>query len=563
MPYAFVDAYPDPAEQDATPAAHLDELDAGIYRRILSRVAVAGLPDFVQIGDVRVSFVVGPVRTQVTELRQRPGLPFAFDKHMQRATPVGAGMLLTVVELPVSVTDGIVLAPWRDRVDAALGYLICQLDERVVGRELGEDVLLLRQGSVVTAADEVSRVRSFMPFEVTAQDRLALDHLATVDLDTPGGVTRAAALYAAASREGPSQLGFLLMWLAVDAVAYERKNQVRAVRQALRKAGFQEPWLDSSVGRLADLRGKVAHGRSSDGEDVFAAYYEIESIARCLIRSAGALQQAWPLSPTILAFRPAVAGELGPASKSYETHWHDEGLPDQSSDDPTPLMLDRYDAVAGGHASWVHVTGADDKTAARVRWACWHAVRAIEIDISDISIAVAQEAPPSPGAETATAANAPQVATSTEQVVLAHGLLALAVASDAAWKDQAGRAVIVTLSEALVQQQVMRLGILTDSGAGTFLIALAGGWSTAHYFGLALSPDALTNPRNDEPEVIGQLTGAAVAGHDAHVAAVCAWEDDPASPSDAVQLVKSARVALAGIASTRDLLERLDQAVVR
>lgn len=127
----------------------------------------------------------------------------------------------------------------------------------------------MRAGEPVAAAEQVALVRSHMPFEVTADDRAAIAKLADVDLGEANDGARAAALYAVATAQGPSHVGFLMMWLAVDAIVYEGRNQVRELRQALAAAGFVEAWLNMQVGQLAGLRGNVAHGKAEADELVY------------------------------------------------------------------------------------------------------------------------------------------------------------------------------------------------------------------------------------------------------------------------------------------------------
>lgn len=167
MSECFVDLYPVDVSREVDRRDGVDA-ESGRYRRVFQRMAVKGLPRRVPVGDVLVWFVEGPIQTQRTELRQRPGLPFAFDKHTKRAASVGEGGLLTVIELPVSLDDGMAIDAWRARTDAALGLLMNCLDERVAGKQLAEDVILMREGRPVAAADRVALVRSAMPFEVTA-----------------------------------------------------------------------------------------------------------------------------------------------------------------------------------------------------------------------------------------------------------------------------------------------------------------------------------------------------------------------------------------------------------
>lgn len=58
--------------------------DEVIYRLGLHCLPVPGLPVETNIDDVALEFVRGPLRAQQTEMRQRHGVPFVFDKRMTR-----------------------------------------------------------------------------------------------------------------------------------------------------------------------------------------------------------------------------------------------------------------------------------------------------------------------------------------------------------------------------------------------------------------------------------------------------------------------------------------------
>jgi hypothetical protein len=66
----------------------VDQADEVIYRLGFHCLPVPGLPAETYVDDVAVEFVRGPLRAQQTEIRQRHGIPFVFDKHMRR-TEIG------------------------------------------------------------------------------------------------------------------------------------------------------------------------------------------------------------------------------------------------------------------------------------------------------------------------------------------------------------------------------------------------------------------------------------------------------------------------------------------
>ena len=160
----FIDLYPSGLDTEGSPES-LRDVDEVVYRLILKRLAIPGLPALVEVGDVEIHFTVGPVRTQLTESRQRPGLPFAFDKHMRRAVLVGENELLTVGQrrglLPGDI--GSATREWRVGVETAIGLVAATLDERIAGRQLTEDLIFLQVGRPVAAGDVHPQIRTYMP----------------------------------------------------------------------------------------------------------------------------------------------------------------------------------------------------------------------------------------------------------------------------------------------------------------------------------------------------------------------------------------------------------------
>jgi hypothetical protein len=258
----FIDLYPSGLESEGSTET-LRDVDEVVYRMVLKRLAVPGLPPFVAVGDVEIHFTVGPVRTQFTRSRQRPGLPFTYDKVMRRGVLVGEDELLTVCHLRRPFTEelGTATGEWRGRAETAVGLVATTLDERVSGRQLAEDLIFLRSGEPIAAADVQSNVRTFMPFDVTEADQAALGALGGQDLSLDRDVARAAHFYLSATREGPTREGFLLLWLAVDSLVGTRKTQKQAVASRLAEIGFDLEWLWLPIGRLVGLRGNIAHGR--------------------------------------------------------------------------------------------------------------------------------------------------------------------------------------------------------------------------------------------------------------------------------------------------------------
>jgi hypothetical protein len=110
----------------------LEHADAVIYRLGLRSMPVMNLPERLDIGDVRVDVVNGPVLAQRTAMRQRAGVFRAtFDKHMVRE-PVGDGeqiAILSIHESPLPDDLDAAFLIWRQRAEAAAGALSAVLDE--------------------------------------------------------------------------------------------------------------------------------------------------------------------------------------------------------------------------------------------------------------------------------------------------------------------------------------------------------------------------------------------------------------------------------------------------
>jgi hypothetical protein len=160
------------------------------YRLAFVAMEVPGLPAVVKIGPVEITQQAGPIWTQHTYIRQRPGWRPRYDKTMHQGyLQVGEGLQLTLAELPVVVPRSQhiqgALARWRDQVLAAISMLAALLDERVAQRELLEDLIVYDStGSRPWASvDTGVRVRDFLPRNrVLLEQRELLEQLASFDL---------------------------------------------------------------------------------------------------------------------------------------------------------------------------------------------------------------------------------------------------------------------------------------------------------------------------------------------------------------------------------------------
>lgn len=394
------------------------------------------------------------------------------------------------------------------RSETAIGLLAASLDERIAGRQLAEDLILLRAGTPVAAADVHSRVRTFMPFDINDADRAALEALREQDLALSRDVARAAHFYLSATRQGPTREGFLLLWLAVDAIVGTRKTQKQAVASRLADIGFDLDWLMLPLGRLVGLRGNIAHGRVESAELFRDGYYDSEAIARALIRADAEISAGWPAMPSATAFPLPLGRQISEAQGEWREEWHAHGLP-APDEEPAPTGLPRLDAVRGEHSQWLRIDGADDETISRLRFWAMAAVQAVGIETEGLSVRVDRNNELPKGVD---------IGTNAERI-----LVSLALANPANEIEEARLAYL--LCRAVAELYVMQLGI-ESSGFGAFLIELAGAWVEYREWviGNEMPPELLHRGSVSEASLqdLGAYVGIALAG-DTERQAVGAW----------------------------------------
>lgn len=302
-----------------------EKADEAVYPLGLHALRVPGLPDALDVGEVAVRFVEGPIRVQQTEIRQRHGLPVVFDKAMARPE-LGAGELIamfTIREAPVPADFEAAFLRWQAKAHAAAGMVAAVLDERVAGAELFEDVVLLAGGAFVGAADMTGRVRTYLPFEVGAGDAAALEQLADLSMAETSRAARAARLYRRAALEGPTADGYAMLWVAAEAFTTARTPSPNELKQALREAGLNPEGMPVSVGRLIGLRGDIQHQGVEDHELLKPAFYEMEAIVRSLIRrDAGIRGGWWPASDNPAGFADPFKPMVAAYHDRGSTEWH-------------------------------------------------------------------------------------------------------------------------------------------------------------------------------------------------------------------------------------------------
>jgi hypothetical protein len=512
----FVDLYPELVNTEGAISSVADA-DEAVHRLVFRRQAIAGLPETVAVGDVRIDFVTGPIRTQVVESRQRPEWPPVFDKWMRRGIAIGENEPLTVCQVMRGTPiDDVAQAMDECRAVAenAIGLVALTLDERIALVEIAEDMIFVRAGRPFAAADRHTRVRTFMPFDATEDDRAALIKLADTAVESPAAY--AASLLLKGQREGPSATGFLFLWLAIDAVVATRRTQKAAVADALSAANADLSWLSLPLGRLVGLRGPIAHGRPVPSDELRAGYYDSEAIARLLVRHALGAGTAWPAAPTATAFPLPTGRQVNDQAGEWVTRWHDEALP-PSQETPEPIGLPRVDAFAGGHNDWLRVIGAADiEQESRLRFWLMAAVNAAGIPMKPFALRIDAQDPQ-------------LIAVNADEIVLGH-----AIAADAGQSTEPRLA--WRLCRLLAEMQVMRTGV-ESVDFGAFLIDFGGTWvAYREWVGqLEIPPDFLTRVDLDTASVsdVGATAGCAAAGDQQATAAIDRWiESGPEQQTD-------------------------------
>lgn len=291
---------------------------------------VANLPDRMNVASVQAEFVDGPVLAQRTDIRQRPGVfPALFDKLMVRED-VGHGERLLVLSIHEDgVPDDVDAAflRWRSLAEAAAGALASVLDERVAGVRIFEDAILLSSGDAIGAMDIQERVRSFLPLDVTAIDRPAIESLADIDLGDGPGIGRAARLYRRAALEGPTADAYVMLWVAAESILETRQPRKVDLDALLLEAGMNPDGLPLHTGLLISLRGKIMHEGLEDSERLRTAFYEMEAIVRVLIRRNSDISGGWWPTHDLATYADPWPDRFDASDTSPRTVWHDDAMP--------------------------------------------------------------------------------------------------------------------------------------------------------------------------------------------------------------------------------------------
>lgn len=491
-----------------------EDPDEVVYRLGYSSIPIAGMPTECQIGRVEISRTIGPVLTQQTLVRQRHGLPVVFDKSMQLGVAVGENELLTICQIrdapPSRAGDAV--ADWRGEARSALGILAAALDERVAIEERFEDIINLRDGKPVSSIDVRARLRTFLPFDVTDEEKATLRSLADLRTDDLVPLTEASRWYLQAAQEGPTADAIVYLWVAIEALTPHRTTSPKTIEAMLVSAGFHPDWLgEVTIGRLAGLRADIVHRGVRDHPLIRNGYYRLETIVRVLIRNAAGIQSSW--APVLTA---AVFGERGPEiqemQENRETVWHDDGLPPPEEPELADLSWDRVQLqLAQDVPPMVVSYNGEMQPGWEGRANHWlaRAAEFLEVQMKPIQVTISNDM--------SGVSSDVQMAANQSGLLLRPSLFTL---------PNPGRELVLAqnIQEGLAQIAVMRLGIASVS-FGTTLIAMGGSWALYQAFYAPGGPfeddDLKMNPvQPDDLNGIGMTFGAALAGSPA---ALRAW----------------------------------------
>jgi hypothetical protein len=138
--------------------------------------------------------------------------------------------------------------------------------------------------------------------------------LASFDLAQERAELGAGRWYLRAVQSGLTPDAVVFLWIAMEALAPptgkgDSRPEVRRVEETLTEAGLALDQLELSVGRLAGVRADVVHKGMERPELLYGGFYELEALARLLLRHRlGGVQGAWPLTPSDSMLRPGLQG---------------------------------------------------------------------------------------------------------------------------------------------------------------------------------------------------------------------------------------------------------------
>jgi hypothetical protein len=287
-----------------------------VYRLVFKSMEVKGMPDQFRLGIARISQGTGPIRTQRTQIVQRPGWRPRFEKSMEHAS-VGQGLPLTVCELDVNVERDLshAMNEWRDQALAAISLAVALFDERIAQEEIAEDLVIFDEAGTepLAGVDHVRTLRTFQSanavLEVHRQLLERLGRPGVVDLAADDPAIAAGRWYLRGAQLGPTADAVVYFWIALEALAKPRwgtqltaeersRPDTKWVELAVGETGVDPDVVDPTIGRLAGLRAEIVHGGAEQPALLRDGYYALERLVRLLLRHRFETgTYAWPLSP--------------------------------------------------------------------------------------------------------------------------------------------------------------------------------------------------------------------------------------------------------------------------
>jgi hypothetical protein len=504
------------------------ESDRAVYRAIFRGMPVACLPELIEIGSVSLFQTPGPVMSQVTEARQRPGLALAFDKVMRTAVPVGRGHWLTVGQMDVDPDADVSrdLPGWRDVVAEAVGLVAVVIDERVAQELLHEDVVFLRGDEPVQSADMLQALRHFLPYEVRALELEALEQIAASGSAIAPELRTAARWYLKGAQAGPVADAVIYFWVALEALTPGEQQSVKSLETMLVEAGWNMEDGDPELGKMAGLRADIVHDAVEDPARIREGYYRLEATVRVLLRRGLNVMSSWPAAASTPTFITH-SDEVEASRVAWTVEWHDE----MPSPDPAVTTPELEWALMQAPPLTAGFEIAVDANVAP------HWIRKIELytamaammmedafDGADLHVVV--EDFPS-GAPATARVNATRISLATSRF---RG------------RDPKREARLArTLFGGVAQQQLMRVGVSTDVPIGAYLLDLTGGFCSYHAFITSgfVAAEHVRFPEQIAPtdlKTAAELCGAALAGSQTARERLVVWMNDPSTEPRWAQL---------------------------
>ncbi len=258
--------------------------------------------DGLQVDGVHIHQVDGPIDGREVYIQQlpTPGRVSWVKAHHQR--PFGTGGLLTLAELHLTVEEealGLRMGRWSKQCSAALGIVAACLDERATYRLLVENLIVYESdGSIAGVADVAPRIRNFGPER--GWDQKSRDALEALEPDD--ALRTACRWFLRAIVSGPSETGLLMLATTIESLVNDASTgkpafDVRGIREAFESAGGVEADLQLDIGRCAGLRAQIVHKGIEEDDNLRAAWYSLEMMARTLLRDQLSYSSPWPFDP--------------------------------------------------------------------------------------------------------------------------------------------------------------------------------------------------------------------------------------------------------------------------